>query len=156
MVFQPQNTQPQDFSSQPQNRKTLFSGWKILGHAPVGKCFITYQSFLLIILQYQPTSSQYSWPSIKQPIRFRLSVVFASLGISKAIDDISNVHMIIWAYILFLLGPCVIFTLGMCDLWLKLDDFHFGHEWFLHYACVISDEIRLFLLLTCVIFTLGM
>ena len=65
---------------------TVVGGLKLIGH-------INAQSFLLIIFQFQPISLQYSRLSVEQPIRFRLSVVFASLGISKTIEDNSNVNM---------------------------------------------------------------
>ena len=61
-------------------------GLKLIGHVKA-------QRVLLIIFQFQPISLQYSRLSVEQPIRFRLSVVFASLGISKTIEDNSNVNM---------------------------------------------------------------
>ena len=52
---------------------------------------VNVQSF--IIFQYQPIGLQYSVLSVEHPIRFRLRVVYASLGISNTIGDNSNVNM---------------------------------------------------------------
>ena len=54
---------------------------------------VSVQSCLLIIFQYQPISLQYPWLSVEQPIRFQLSLVYASLGISNTIEDNCNVNM---------------------------------------------------------------
>ena len=51
----------------------------LLGH-------IIVQSCLLIIFQYQPISLQYSWLSVEQPFRFRLSDVYVSLRISNTVE----------------------------------------------------------------------
>ena len=51
------------------------------------------QSCLLINFQYQPISLQFSWLSVEQPIKFRLSVEYASLGIFYTIEDNSTDNM---------------------------------------------------------------
>ena len=55
--------------------------------------YVNLQSCLLIIFQYQPICMQYSWLSVEQPVRFRLSIVYASLGISNTKEDARNVNM---------------------------------------------------------------
>ena len=52
--------------------------------------YVYVQSCLLIVFQYRAISSNYQ---LEQPIRFRLSVVYASLGISNTIKDNSNDNM---------------------------------------------------------------
>ena len=54
---------------------------------------VNVQSCLLIIFKHRPISLQSSWLSAEQPIRFRLSVVYAALGISNTIEANSNVNM---------------------------------------------------------------
>ena len=60
-----------------------------LGSMAIGHVFV--HSCLFVIFQDQPISFQYSGLSVKQPIRFRLRVVYASLGISNTEEDNSNV-----------------------------------------------------------------
>ena len=56
------------------------------------------QSCLLIFFQYQPISLQYSLRSVEQSIRFRTSVVYASLGISNTIEDNSLLFIFYYYY----------------------------------------------------------
>ena len=66
----------------------------------LGIAQVNVQSFLLTNFQYQPISLQFSWLSVEQPIRFRLSVVYTctSLRISNTIEDNSNVDMPSWYF----------------------------------------------------------
>ena len=57
------------------------------------KGHLNVQSCLRIIFQHQPISLQCSWLSVEPPIRFWLSFVYASLGISNTIEDNSNFNM---------------------------------------------------------------
>ena len=52
------------------------------------------QNCLLIIFRYQPISLQDFWLPIEQPIRFRLSIVYTSLGLSNTEEGNSNVNML--------------------------------------------------------------
>ena len=62
---------------------------------------VNVQSCLLILFQYQPISLLYSWLSVEQPFRCRLSVLYASLWISNTIEDNSNNNTPYVALIIF-------------------------------------------------------
>ena len=59
---------------------------EIIGHVYVQSC-------LLIMFQYWPISLQSFQLSVERPIRFGLSAVWASLGISTTEEDNSNINM---------------------------------------------------------------
>ena len=85
--------------------KVKISGKILIGHVNVQSCH-------LIIFQYQPIRLQFSWLSVEQPTRFRLSVVYASLGIFNLIEDISNVNMPYWKMQAITTKSAVFFALG--------------------------------------------
>ena len=73
------------------NRTDYASKWYNFQNHLNGHFYV--QGRLLIILKYLPESLQYPWQSFEQPIRFWLSVTWASLGVSNAEDGNSNDNM---------------------------------------------------------------
>ena len=58
---------------------------ELIGHVNVQSC--------LLIFLYQPINLQYSLLIVVQPIRIRLSVVYASWGISNTVEDNSDINI---------------------------------------------------------------
>ena len=77
---------------------------------------VNVQSCLLILYQYQPMSLQYSWLSVEQPIRFRLSVVYATLGISNTMEDDPLLQVIIVIILSLIWAQCFYYKTGHVKL----------------------------------------
>lgn len=96
------------------NRTDYASKWYNFQNHLNGHFYV--QGRLLIILKYLPESLQYPWQSFEQPIRFWLSVTWASLGVSNAEDGNSNDNMqysiqkVPYLRVIFEQTPQVIFT----------------------------------------------